>query len=137
MESTRYKREAMRAVLKRMQSEVEKRGSAFVALVIPSAEEVHPLRGGDPVTPSLIAMPGYAPENRCGFYTGILDELGIFSLDLFRCFSEKPTGELAEDRSPYYFPNYDDHWNVRGQALAAKVFSEFLRSEEGLLKREE
>ena len=134
MESTVYKRQAMAAMLGRMKDGLDAQGVPFLVVLIPSASEVHPERGGDPVAEALAGLEAYDPRNRCAFYAGILEELEIGYVDLFDVLAAEPTDPaLAEEVSPYFFPRHDDHWNPAGQAVSAEAVAAAIR-DRGMLE---
>ena len=111
-------------IFKGAYSFTDKKGIRFMVLIQPSSRDL--TENVFPNHKDFAAMPGYSPRNLTGFAEAALERNGILGLNLFDVFSRNNPGSL-------FFAYKNDHWNNRGQALAARVSAAYIM-ENGLLE---
>ncbi|MCR9093700.1 MAG: SGNH/GDSL hydrolase family protein [bacterium] len=118
--SARYKVRLMDEVLGRMQSIAAERGVPIVLIPIP-----HPIDVGGHPTGEVDRdrYPYYRPRALVGILERIADRRGMPFVELFE-------GYRALGSEEVYFGGFDDHWNDRGQRLAAEWVADFLMERE-------
>ncbi len=121
--SSRLKVRLMEHVLSKTAALAERNGIPFALLVIPSPIDVCPAYD---VRVNPRAHPSYRPGNLTDPIRRIASRQGIPCLDLFPSFRASRPASL-------YFHGTDDHWNAKGQDLAARLLAGFL-SEKKFLK---
>ncbi len=115
--SALYKVKLMRELLREFQRAFAKGGRRWLLLIIPSPVDVCV---DYPLAPALSRYPDYRRSRLSGLLTEIAQELEIPHLDLFEHFQ-------AEEACDLYFPYGNDHWNDRGQELAARLLVDFIQ----------
>ncbi len=115
--SGRLKVRLMKAVLAGTAAWTRKEGVPLVLLIVPSPIDVCPAYD---VRVNREAHPAYRPENLTDPLVKIAGDLQVPALDLFGPFRENEPERL-------YFHGTNDHWNARGQDLAARLAAAFLR----------
>lgn len=114
-DSAKYKIRLMEKLLQEVKAFSEKYRLAFVLLIVPSpvdACEGYPLaRGSDP-------GPTYKGSRLSDAFQEIAERNRIAFLNLYPVFKANSPCEL-------YFQFMDDHWNDRGQDLAASVLARY------------
>ena len=115
--SSRIKVRLMRTVLEGTAAFAREKGIPLVLLVIPSPIDVSP---GYDVQVNPRRHPSYHPGNLSAPLVGTARSLGLPCLDLFDPFHSASKNDL-------YFHGTDDHWNAKGQELAARLLAAFLR----------
>jgi len=109
-ESSRYKISLMAAVLSRWREQCERRGLPLLAVVVPSAVDLDP---EFQVRVDPLLYPAYDPRRLCETFDRLLAQASIPTVDLYDAFAASGPGGLFEGF-------LDFHWNVEGQALAAR-----------------
>jgi hypothetical protein len=122
-DSARYKTELMDRLVARMQQAAAAIPVPLVLLLIP-----HPIDvcGHDVAEVDRSKYPEYEPSGLTDLLEGIARRHGITSVNLFGPFQARGGRDL-------FFRGPDDHWNDRGQDVAADVVAEALLSS-GLLR---
>jgi lysophospholipase L1-like esterase len=118
--SARYQVAVMEQIMRRMNEAAVENNVPLVFLLIPSpidATDRHESGEVDPVK---------YPEYKRSTLTDILEQIcernGFRELNLFAPFWQRRTEGL-------YLGGMDDHWNARGEAYAAELMAEFLRTQ--------
>ena len=118
-ESSRTKLALMEAVLKEAQKVTSARNVALLVVIEPSTVD---LATNYIVTyKDLAAYPGYRRDNLSRAIDAICERLSIERLNLFGPF-------MANTPEDLYFPGNDNHWNDRGQDLAAQLSAQRIAS---------
>ncbi len=120
--SALHKVKLMRELVREFQRTFAERQRRWLLLIIPSPIDVC---ADYPLAPALGRYPDYRRDRLTGALAEIARELDVPHLDLFEPFRAAEPCEL-------FFPYANDHWNDRGQELAARLLADFIR-EEGLL----
>jgi len=116
-ESSTVKRALMSEILARVDSLTRAEGIELVVLVQPSVIDVAP--DNQWYAPAVRdASAAYRPTNLTDEVERICEERGLRCIDLFEPF-------LSNDPGSLYFDS-DDHWNDRGQDLAAEITAQYL-----------
>ncbi len=117
-ESARAKVALMAAILKEAAAAAAGKGVAFVVLIQPSSRDMT-----THLRPNYEDFREYG-QYRQDFLTGTIDEicdrLRIHRINLFPVFAEN-------DPEALFFGTNNDHWNDKGQDLAARVTAQYLR----------
>lgn len=121
-DSARYKVRLMDAVIGRIQSLAAELSVPMLLVPIPHPIDVG---GHDTGEVDLETFPEYQPGRLVGFLEDIAVRRGIPNVDLAHPFRELGTAAL-------YLRGFDDHWNERGQDLAAERTAELIL-QDGLL----
>ena len=102
----------------------DEKGIRFMVLIQPSSRDL--TENLAPNYKDFAATPQYSPRNLTGLAEAALERNGIPGLNLFDVFSRNNPGSL-------FFIYKNNHWNDRGQALAARVSAAYIM-ENGLLE---
>lgn len=121
--SAQYKVKLMRELLRDFREVFSSRQRRWLLLIIPAPVDVCV---DYPLAPGLSRYPEYRRDRLSGQLSEIASDLGIPHLDIYEPFRSVDSCDL-------YFPYPNDHWNDRGQELAARLLVDFIRKE-GLLK---
>ena len=115
-DSARYKMELMDRVVAAMKEGSDKLGIPLALVLIPHPIDVD---GHESGAVDRARYPDYAPSRPTEILAGIAQAHGIPCVNLFAPFQERGGRAL-------YFHGADDHWNDRGQEVAAAVVEEFV-----------
>jgi hypothetical protein len=119
-EATRLKTALMRAVLDKVRAETDAREIAVMLLIEPSVIDVSTnWRALSYLT--LSTFDSYRRERLSSLIETVGAESGLDSLNLFQLF-------MDNDPNTLYFRGSDNHWNERGQELAARAAADFIIS---------
>ncbi|TFG92056.1 MAG: hypothetical protein E4H11_09955, partial [Myxococcales bacterium] len=121
-DSARYKIELMEGILVLIRDLAARIPVDLALVLIP-----HPLDVGGHETGEVdrVRYPNYDSRRPTAIVERIAAQHGIAHLNLFEPFAERGASEL-------FFRGFDDHWNDRGQDVAAELVADFLVSR-GLL----
>jgi SGNH hydrolase-like domain, acetyltransferase AlgX len=108
----------MAAVLAKVKAVTDNASVAFLVVIEPSSRDL--TRNREPNYVDFRHYPGYRPERLSSLVDNICARNGIHRVNLYPVF-------LKSDPSNLYFLN-DDHWNDRGQDLAARKTAEYIRA---------
>jgi len=109
-ESARYKVALMERILEKIRDVVRARETPLLLVLIPHPVDVAGRH--DSIEVDRERHPEYDPRAPTDALARSASELGVRFVDLFDPFQERGAGQL-------YFGANDDHWNARGQDLAA------------------
>lgn len=118
-ESARYRARFMAAVMTRITKVAKDHQVPLAFLFIP-----HPLNVAedyDGGSIDSVEFPGYEKRNLTRPLEDIASRIGVPHLSLFDIFNSVDANEL-------YFRGGDDHWNKKGQLLAAEAMADYLLS---------
>ena len=118
-ESSKAKVALMDAVLSRAHEAAKQKGTKFLVLIQPSTRDLTKNREVNYTT--LEQFDGYQPDRLSRIIDDICAKRSIPRINLFPLFAENAPNEL-------YFMK-DDHWNNRGQDLAALRTAGYVRDE--------
>jgi hypothetical protein len=110
-----YKIALMDQLIGRMQEVVNATGARMLLVPIPNPADTG---GHDTVAIDPSRYPQYRPRGRVEILEGIAQRRAIPVVDLFTPFD----GRARE----LYFAGFDDHWNDRGQAVAAQIVADYV-----------
>ncbi|MCP4656323.1 MAG: hypothetical protein GY856_12995 [bacterium] len=116
---SRMKAILMARLIERIRTTVERRGAALLLLLIPAGLDVCPTYA-DAVDRAL--YPSYRPSNLTDLLESTAHAIGVAEVNLFEPFRRA-------GGCPLYLGGGNDHWNGAGQALAAELTAERIRSE--------
>ncbi len=116
---SRMKAVLMARLIDRIRATVERHGAALMLLVIPAGLDVCPAYA-DAVDPAV--YPGYRPSNLTDLLAAAAHAAGVAEVNLFEPFRGAGGCSL-------YLGDGNDHWNGAGQALAAELTAERIRTE--------
>lgn len=119
--SARAKRMLMDAVLQRAGQLAEERGVELMVVVQPATFDL--TTNLSPNFKDFSAVESYRPSNLTRFATESAEKAGLPVVSLFEPFRQNDPAQL-------YFPESDNHWNDRGQALAAREVASFILERE-------
>lgn len=119
-QSSLYKANLMKKVLERISDFSNNNGTPLLLLIIPSPIDVchnydYKVDEND--------YPHYASERLSGQIENIAIDLGVSYINLFHSFRQR------DDNDSLYFRHGDDHWNDKGQAVAANLVAKKILSE--------
>ena len=114
--SARYRVRLMDRVIERIQETTRRAGVRLLFLVIPERSDV---TGGGQAE-ARRRYPGYRPTGLTDALATIARQRGVTCLNLFDSFRQNGAAGL-------YHP-FDEHWNERGQQLAARLTADLLRA---------
>ena len=115
--SALYKVALMREVLRRIRDVAARNGVTLVFLFIPHPADV--TESYDQWRFDRTRFPDYDGRNQTGPLEDMARSLSVPFVSLHHIFREKDANSL-------YFHGGDDHWNDAGQAMAARVMTDFL-----------
>lgn len=116
--SSQYKPRVMRAAVARILQECARRGVPVFFLIVPSAVDLCPT--GE-ISVNSKRYPTWDPTRLTAVLEGIAKDLGVMFTNLYEPFR-------AAEPDTLYFGGENLHWNAKGQALAARITAEALRS---------
>jgi lysophospholipase L1-like esterase len=111
--SARYRLLLMDRVIERIRQETDRNGARLLLLIIPERCDVAGTCGA---SQARRRYPGYRPSGLTDALAAIARRQGVACLDLFESFQRGGSADL-------YHP-LDEHWNARGQLLAARLSAE-------------
>ena len=115
-DSARYKIRLMDAVIGRIQAQAAELSVPMLLVPIPHPIDVG---GHDTGEVDLERFPDYPPGGLVGFLEEIAERRSIPTVDLAKPFRELGTAAI-------YFQGFDDHWNDRGQDIAAELTADLI-----------
>ena len=116
--SAKFKTSLLDGIVERMAGVTEAADIPLVLLLIPHPVDVG---GHDSMEVDRDQYPEYRPNELTDRLEAIATRHGIAHVNLYDPFRQRGSREL-------YFRGLDDHWNERGQDLAAEEMTEFLAS---------
>ncbi len=117
-DSAAYKIKLMNAVVGKIKAAAQKNNVPLMTLIIPHPMDL--LDGAhDSGKVDRIKYPGYLPSRLTDTLADIMRVQQIEYINLYEKFKQQAPANL-------YFKGGDDHWNDRGQRLAAEIVSEHL-----------
>lgn len=114
---SRAKRALMDAILRELASWVASKDVALVVVVQPATFDL--TTNMSPNFENFASVASYRPTNLSSFATASAEAADIPVVNLFEVFRSNDPSEL-------YFKDSDNHWNDRGQALAAREVANFI-----------
>jgi len=117
--SAQYKMKLLGAVFEQMRRLMSERGVPLLAVVVPDAIDLG-ARDHCGCRADYDQYPDYDPARLSGAAAKLARNAGIPAIDLFESFSQ------ANSRDLYLPECIDNHWNARGQMLAAQLTAQRL-----------